>query len=89
MEHSLSWKMTKGMSHKLEAFQNRCLRRRLNIFWPNTISNDELLRRTAIKPITQEIKLRSWRWLGHALRMPLTALPRAALRWTPDGKLTN
>ena len=41
-----SWKMTKSISHKLEVFQNRCLCRILNIFWPNTISNIELHRRT-------------------------------------------
>ena len=34
-----SWKMTKTIIHKLEVFQNRCLRRILHIFWPNTISN--------------------------------------------------
>ena len=34
-----SWKMTKTISHKLEVFQNRCLRRILRISWPNTISD--------------------------------------------------
>ena len=79
-----SWKMTKTISHKLEVYQNRCLHRILNIFWPNTISNTELRRRTTTKLITQEVQMRRWRWIGHVLRMPPTTLPRVALRWTPD-----
>nr|KAG5708729.1 hypothetical protein BaRGS_034946 [Batillaria attramentaria] len=81
-----SWKMTKGISHKLEVFQNRCLRRILSIFWPNTISNSELHERTNTKPITLEVRARRWRWIGHVLRMPPASLPRIALRWTPDGR---
>ena len=26
------------------------------------------------------------KWIGHVLRTPPTALPRVALRWTPDGR---
>ena len=35
-------KITKTTNHRLEVFQNRCLRNILKIFWPNTISNAEL-----------------------------------------------
>ena len=80
-----SWKMTKTISHKLEVFQNRCLHRILNIFWPNTISNAELHRRTTTKLITQEVQMHRWIWIRHVLQMPPTKLPRVALRWTPDG----
>ena len=78
--------MTKTISNRLEVFQNRCLRRILRIFWPRTISNDELHRLTGTETITQQVNRRRWRWLGHVLRMPPTALPRVALRWTPDGR---
>ena len=74
--------MTETISYKLDVFQNRCLRRILNIVWPNTVSDTELHRRTATRPITQEVKKRRWRWNGHVLRMSPTALPRVALRWT-------
>ena len=50
-----SWKMTKTISHKLEVFQNRCLRRILRIYWPQPISNYELRRRTGTEPITQQV----------------------------------
>ncbi|KAK3515953.1 hypothetical protein QTP86_004679, partial [Hemibagrus guttatus] len=39
------WKTTTAIEQKLEVFQNKCLRRILKIFWPNTISNEELRRR--------------------------------------------
>ena len=83
---SESWKMTKTINYRLEVFQNRCLHKILKIFWPNTISNAELHRRTSTQPITLEIKRCKWQWIGHVLRMPQTALVRTALRWTPDGK---
>ena len=86
---SESWKMTKTINHRLEVFQNRCLRKILKIFWPNTISNVELHRRTSTQPITLEIKQRRWQWIGHVLRIPRTAIVRTAPRWTPDGKLVR
>ena len=52
-------------------------------FWPNTISNANVHRRTSTQPITLEIKRGRWHWMGHVLR---TAIVRTALRWTPDGK---
>jgi len=81
-----SWKMTKTISHKLEVFQNRCIRRILGIFWPNTISNEELHKRTAVEPITTAIRRRRWKWIGHVLRMSAGAIPKVALTWTPEGK---
>ena len=81
-----SWKMTKTISHKLEVFQNKCLRRILHVYWPQTISNYELLRRTGTESITQQVRRKRWKWIGHVLRMPSAALPRVALRWTPDGR---
>ena len=83
---SESWKMTRTINHKLEVFQNRCLRRFLRIYWPHTISNYELHgRRTGTEPITQHVQQRRWKWIGHVLCMPPAALPRIALRWTPGG----
>jgi len=77
-----SWKMTKTISHKLNVFQNKCLRRILRVYWPQTISNCDLRRRTG----TQQVRRKRWKWIGHVLRMPPAALPRVALKWTPDGR---
>ena len=81
-----SWKMTGTIAKKLEVFQRKCLRRIVRVFWPNTISNEDLYDMTATRPITEEIKRRRWRWIGHVLRLPPTAIARVALRWTPDGR---
>ena len=80
-----SWKMTKTIAHRLEVFQNRCLRRILKIFWPNTISNKDLHERTETMSIETLVRQKRWRYIGHTLRKPTTSLPRMALRWTPDG----
>lgn len=40
-----AWKVTKTISNKLDTFQTRCLCRILCIFWPNTISNEELYKK--------------------------------------------
>ena len=81
-----SWKVTKGICQMLEVFQNKCLRKILQIYWPNQISNTELHERTGMQPISLEVKRRRWKWIGHVCRMPLTSIPRVAMRWTPGGK---
>lgn len=55
-----SWKVTNAITTKLDVFQARCLRRILRIFWPNTISNEELYKRTNTIPLSQEIKRGRW-----------------------------
>ena len=79
-----SWKITTTISRLLEVFQNRCLRRILKIYWPNTISNVELHRKTSTSPIMSVIKWRRWTWIGHVIRMPPNAIPKIAIRWTPN-----
>ena len=83
---SESWKVTKHITNKLEVFQTRCLRRILKIFWPNTISNKELHKRTSTMPISEIGKHRRWTWVGHVARMDATSIPKTAIRWTPTGK---
>jgi hypothetical protein len=81
-----SWKVTKNICNKLDVFQTKCLRRIMKIFWPNTISNQELYKRTDSRPLSVEIKRRRWRWIGHVCRMHPDSIPRVAMRWTPQGK---
>ena len=81
-----SWKVTKSICQMLEVFQNKCLRKILRIYWPNKISNTDLHERTGMQPISLEVKRCRWKWIGHISRMPLTSIPRVAMRWTPGGK---
>lgn len=81
-----SWKVTKGIAKKVDAFQRKCLRKILGIFWPRRITNRRLYRKTSTRPISLEIKKRRWTWIGHLLRRPADHIARIALRWTPDGR---
>ena len=81
--------MTNSIQQKLEVFQNKCLRRILKINWQEKITNEEVRARAGIRPLIQDIKERRWRWIDHVSRMKADAIPRTALRWTPDGKRTR
>ena len=83
---SETWTHTKGLVSKLQVFVNTCLRQILRIRWPDTISNEDLWRRTQHIPIPETIKERKWRWVGHTLRQYPTSITRQALDWNPQGK---
>lgn len=83
---SENWKITKAEQNKLEAFQNKCLRRILRVFWPNTISNKVLLERTQMSSVEVQIRKRRWTWIGHILRRERKEDARVALKWTPPGR---
>ena len=80
------WKTTVAIKHKLDVFQNKCLRRIMKIFWPNIISNEDLHIQTGMMPMEQTLEKRRWRWLGHVCRMSPNSITRTAMRWTPQGK---
>ena len=67
-------------ARKLELFQTKCLRRFLNIYWPNVISNEDW----DVYNIGDHPWETRWRWLGHVFRMPHPQLN--ALCWTPQRK---
>ena len=81
-----SWKTTTKINQLLETFQSKCLRRILKIYWPEKVTNEEVRRRAGIRSVVEEVRRRKWSWIGHVCRMDQTALPRTALRWTPEGK---
>ena len=81
-----TWKEMKTTTSKLQTFVNRCLRRILNIHWPEVISSEELWRRTEEIEMSMQIKRRKWKWIGHTLRKGNEAIEREALDWNPQGK---
>ena len=81
-----TWRITKTTIGKVQTFLNSCLRRILQIHWPETISNVDLWERTRQLPAEEEIKRRRWRWIGHTLRKPASNITRQALTWNPQGK---
>ena len=78
-----TWFLNKTQVSKLQTYINKCLRRIHKIFWPNTITNKELLERSDMIDIKSTIKQRKWRWLGHTLRKSPDDITRQALRWNP------
>lgn len=81
-----TWFLTKALTRKLQTFINRCLRNILRIWWPRTVSNENLLNRTRQLPIENEIKKRKYGWLGHTLRKGADEITHSALEWNPQGQ---
>jgi len=82
---SESWSLTKRLEQKLQVFINNCLRKILQIYWPQTISNEELWRTTKQSPVIKQIMKRKYKWIGHTLRKQNTEIPKQAFRWNPPG----
>ncbi|XP_033095680.1 uncharacterized protein LOC117100194 [Anneissia japonica] len=81
-----SWRTNRKVESRLRGFEGRCLRRILNIRWPDRVTNMEIRRKTQINDINEEIRKRRWNWLGHVLRLKNDGHPRQAERWKPMGK---
>ncbi|KAI8115934.1 LINE-1 reverse transcriptase like protein [Lucilia cuprina] len=80
-----SWNSARCDLKAMQVFINRCPRRILKIFWPNTISNTQLWELTAQTPVEHDIRRRKWRWIGHALRRRQSDITRYAIDWNPQG----
>ena len=80
------WRMTESDITKLSVFHTTNLRRILRIFWPDTISNQQLLARCNQDSMETIIMGRRWRWNGHVMRREQDNITNTALHWTPEGK---
>ena len=83
---SETWKAVKTKTSKVQTFVNRCLRKTLNIHWPELISNEELWRRTKETEMSIQVKRRKWNWTGYTLRKGNEAIEREILDWNPQWK---
>ena len=63
--------MNESDAKKIDVFQNRCLRRVMRIKWQDKISNRELLERANVETLSEEVRRRRWRFIGHILRQQL------------------
>ncbi|VDP51775.1 unnamed protein product [Schistosoma margrebowiei] len=71
-----TWRITTTIIKKVQVFINSCLRKMLNIHWPDTISNSFLWERTNQLPAEEEIRKRRWKWIGHTLRKSSNCITR-------------
>ncbi|VDP49675.1 unnamed protein product [Schistosoma curassoni] len=81
-----TWRTTTTTIKKVQVFINGCLRKILNIHWPDTISNSLLWERTNQLQAEEEIRKRRWKWIGYTLRKSSNCIRRQAITWNPEGK---
>ena len=72
--------------NKIQVFVNRSLRRILEIWWYDKMSNVELWKATDQESSEVLLKRRRWTWMGHTLRKPRGNIARRALQWNPQGQ---
>ena len=83
---SETWRTSKSMLRKFQAFINKRLRRILRIRWPEKIRNEEHWERSGQEPVKSVISRKKWSWInGHTLRKPKDNITMQALRWNHQG----
>jgi len=71
---------------KIDVFQNQCLKSMMKIKWQDKISNRKLLERANVERLSEEVRRRRLRFIGHILRQQPDNDCVTALTWTPEGK---
>lgn len=80
-----SWRITKGDEAKLDTFQDKCLCRLSNFFWPMWASECRGNMKLNYQQTGMEKDVNmDWTW--YVLWMNNSSLTRAALTWAPEGK---
>jgi len=79
---SESWTVT---INRPQGFVNKCLRRILDIHWPDRISNKGLWKKTDQEPVLVQLRRRKWNWLGYTLRKSGDSIAKQTLQWTAQG----
>ena len=77
------WRVTEMDLSRLSSFHTKNLRKIVRIFWPQIISNQDLLDECQQESI--EITIARRRWIGHILRKNQGYIPRVAVEWKPEG----
>ena len=81
-----TWMVTQHDIRKLNSFQMRCLRDILGITLWNRVRNGDILERTGMVSMEDQLKQRRLQWFGHVWRMPTTRPQRQLLRCRPSGR---
>ena len=67
----------------LNVFHQRCLRKLMKITWRDHMTNENVLSRANLRPLSAIVTERRLRLAGHILRMSDSQIAQAALTWTP------
>ena len=79
-----TWKSTARITHLLNVFHQRCLRKLMKISWRDHITNESVLRRAKLRALSDIVAERRLRLAGHILRLPDSRHANAAMTWTPN-----
>ncbi|VDO51650.1 unnamed protein product [Schistosoma margrebowiei] len=71
---------------KLHVFINGCLRKIINIHWPDIISNSLLWDRKNQLPTEEEIRKTQWKWIGHILGKSPNCITKQTLTCNAEAK---
>jgi hypothetical protein len=80
------WTKTKKIEKKLNVFHLKFLRRIMRVFYPNSVSNKEILWRVGQENIVVELTDWKWRWISHMARRGPTNLTKQSFLWKPGSK---
>ena len=83
---SESWSITKTMESKLNATENKWLRRMLRIKYTKHITNEEIRETTRQPLISTRIRKIRLKWAGHVIRMEQDRNPKKMYEYKPKGK---
>ena len=78
--------MNKSDENKIDVFQSRCLRRIFKIRWQERITNKEVLKMAEMENLSEGVRKRRWKFIGHIMRKEPNNDCRTALTWTPEGQ---
>ena len=73
---SETWKSNNNLAHKLDAFHHRCLWKLLKISWRDHVTNDAVRQRSGQRKLSEIVKERHLKLLGHIQNMPEERLPK-------------
>ena len=63
-----TYKMHKRDNKKIDIFQNKCLRKILEVRWQDHVSTEELLEWAEMEPLSRDVKSRRWKLIDNLIR---------------------
>ena len=76
---SESWSSYSNEEQRLSSQHFLLLSKILGAEWQDRVTNEEILRRTALAAMSTKVKQRRLRWLGHVARMDSSRIPKRIL----------
>ena len=80
------WILTNHMENRLDACENRWLRRIMRITYTDRITNDTIRQRTQQLPVSNRLRQMQLIWLKRVIRMKDNRLTKSVHQWKPTGK---